>query len=103
LKELVSRSPREYGYPFQRWTAQWLKKHLAKKLGIEVSDRHINRILKELGLSTRSKTEKIEQDSVFVQKHSAFKIGDIPASASPVFLGTIDIFKVNQSHSSENI
>jgi len=36
LKELVSHSPREYGYPFQRWTAQWLGKHLAKELGIKV-------------------------------------------------------------------
>ena len=34
LKELVSHSPREYGYPFQRWTAQWLGKHLAKELGV---------------------------------------------------------------------
>ncbi len=24
LKELASHSPREYGYPFERWTAQWL-------------------------------------------------------------------------------
>ncbi|GET37399.1 helix-turn-helix domain-containing protein [Microseira wollei] len=103
LKELVSRSPREYGYPFQRWTAQWLKKHLAKKLGIEVSDRHINRILKNLGLSTRYKTEKIEQDDCLVQKKSAFKICDLPASASPVFVGTIDFIKVNKSQSSENI
>jgi len=49
LKELVSHSPRDYGYPFQRWTAQWLSKHL-KEFGIEVSDRHINRLLK-VGLS----------------------------------------------------
>jgi transposase len=55
LKELVNRSPREYDYPFQRWTAQWLSKHLAKELGIEVSACHINRLLKQMGLSTRSK------------------------------------------------
>jgi len=53
LKELVSHSPREYGYSFQRWTGQWLRKHLAKETGIEVSDRHINRLLKKMGLSTR--------------------------------------------------
>jgi transposase len=103
LKELVSRSPREYGYSFQRWTAQWLKKHLAKQLGIEVSDRHINRILKDLGLSTRSKTQKIEQNDFLVQKPSAFKICDLPSSASPVFVGTIDFIKVTQNQSSENI
>ena len=60
LKELVSNSPREYGYVFHRWTAQWLSKHLAKELGIEISACHINRLLKQMGLSTRPKpaTEK---------------------------------------------
>ncbi|MDJ0571987.1 MAG: helix-turn-helix domain-containing protein, partial [Pleurocapsa sp. MO_192.B19] len=28
-------------------------KHLAKELGIEVSERHVNRLLKQMGLSTR--------------------------------------------------
>lgn len=53
LQELVQRSPREYGYPFQRWTAAWLRCHLAKELGIEISDRHVNRLLNQMGLSTR--------------------------------------------------
>ena len=53
LKELVNYSPRDCGYSFQRWTAQWLSKHLAKETGIRVSDRHINRLLKTMGLSTR--------------------------------------------------
>jgi transposase len=53
LRDLVSQSPREYGYAFQRWTAHWLSKHLAKELGIEVSERHVNRLLKQMGLSTR--------------------------------------------------
>ncbi|NJM74089.1 MAG: helix-turn-helix domain-containing protein, partial [Scytonema sp. RU_4_4] len=53
LKELVSNSPREYGYPFQRWTGQWLSKHLAKEFGIKVSNYHITRLLKSMGLSTR--------------------------------------------------
>ena len=55
LRDLVSSSPHEFGYGFRRWTAQWLSKHLAKELGIEVSDRHVNRLLKQMGLSTRSK------------------------------------------------
>lgn len=55
LKELVSHSPREHGYSFQRWTAQWLSKHLAKEFGISVSPQHINRLLKQMGLSTRPK------------------------------------------------
>lgn len=52
LKELASSSPREYGYAFRRWTGQWLSKHLAKELGIEISACHINRLLKQMGLST---------------------------------------------------
>ncbi len=55
LKELVSHSPREYGYAFSYWTAQWLSKHLAQEFGIEISDRHINRLLKQMGLSTKQK------------------------------------------------
>lgn len=54
LRSLVTHSPREFGYAFHRWTGHWLSKHLAKELGIEVSDRHLNRLLKQMGLSTRS-------------------------------------------------
>lgn len=61
LKELVSNSPREYGYAFQRWTAQWLGKHLEKELGIKVSNCHINRLLKQMGLSTRPKPATVSQ------------------------------------------
>jgi transposase len=53
LRELVTRSPKDYDYGFKRWTASWLAKHLHRELGIEVSDRHINRLLKQMGLSTR--------------------------------------------------
>lgn len=56
LKELATGSPRDYGYSFERWTGQWLSKHLNKELGIEVSSRHVNRLLKEMGLSTRAKS-----------------------------------------------
>jgi transposase len=55
LKELVLQDPREYGYSFRAWTASWLRKRLAKELGIEVTERHINRILKEMGFSVGSK------------------------------------------------
>jgi transposase len=55
LKEMVSHSPRDYGYSFRRWTASFLSKHLAKELGISVSDRHVNRLLKQMGLSTKPK------------------------------------------------
>lgn len=57
LQELVTNSPREYGYAFERWTAQWLKKHLAKELGISISNYHITRLLKSMGLSTVNKNK----------------------------------------------
>lgn len=57
LKELVNNSPREYGYAFERWTAECLNKHLAKELGISFSNYHITRLLKSMGLSTRSKNK----------------------------------------------
>ena len=56
LQELLSHSPHDYGYSFHCWTAQWLSKHLAKEFGIEISVRHIYRLLKELGLSTKQKS-----------------------------------------------
>ncbi|MBE9011420.1 helix-turn-helix domain-containing protein [Pseudanabaenaceae cyanobacterium LEGE 13415] len=55
LKELVSHSPKQFGYPFERWTAHWLKKHLLQETGVAISDRHINRLLKQMGLSTRAR------------------------------------------------
>ncbi|MEM7555958.1 MAG: helix-turn-helix domain-containing protein [Cyanobacteria bacterium P01_A01_bin.84] len=53
LKELVDNNPRDYGYSFERWTGNWLSKHLAKEFAVEVSGHHINRLLKQMGLSTR--------------------------------------------------
>jgi transposase len=61
LKELVSKSPRDFGYCFPRWTGQWLGKHLAKEFNIDVSPRHINRLIKEIGSSVK-RTE--EQQSI---------------------------------------
>jgi transposase len=55
LQELVRSNPRDYGYPFHRWTTSWLNKHLAKELDIELSDRHLSRLLKKLELSADTK------------------------------------------------
>jgi putative transposase len=85
LKELVSNSPREYGYPFERWTAQWLRKHLAKELGIEVCDRHIYRLLKEMGLSSRPRRETVATDLPRT-KDSGIAIRDLQPSSSPNLL-----------------
>jgi transposase len=92
LKELVNQSPREYGYSFQRWTAQWLGKHLEKELDIKVSDCHINRLLKQMGLSTRSKphTDKeLEQNSP--SDSSNLEIRDLTSTAEPEY-GEIWLF-----------
>jgi putative transposase len=63
LQELVDASPKDYGYTFSRWTAKWLSKHLAEELGIEFSDRHVNRLLKQMGLSTKNQPE-IKQNNL---------------------------------------
>nr|WP_238361234.1 helix-turn-helix domain-containing protein [Iningainema tapete] len=84
LKELASHSPREHGYPFQRWTAQWLSKHLEKELGMKLSSCHINRLLKEMGLSTRPKDNTTEKYSSS-QKDINITIGNLPSNAEPNF------------------
>lgn len=81
LKELVNHSPREYGYPFERWTAHWLGKHLAKELGIEVCDRHIYRLLGEMGLSTRPRRQK-STTALSPTKDSGIAIRDLRSSPS---------------------
>lgn len=78
LKEIIKQSPRELGYPFRRWTAGWLSKHLAKELGIEVSIRHINRLLKELGLSTRLQPSLSPNSN----SHQRISISDLATSQS---------------------
>ena len=55
LQALFHSDPHDSGYPFHRWTASWLNKHLTKELGIELSDRHLSRLLKRLGLSAHKK------------------------------------------------
>ena len=93
LKDLISHSPREYGYSFDRWTAQWLGKHLAKEFGIELSARHISRLLKEMGLSTRQTREKVPTD-LPTTKDSGIAIRDLPSS--PSFWLPFNPIKTNQ-------
>ena len=68
LGELARKSPRDvqvpnrnHSYRQARWTAGMLAKHLKAGLGVEVSNRHINRLLKEMGLSTRPRDKYKEQ------------------------------------------
>ena len=80
LQELVCSSPQEYGYGFKNWTARWLSQHLAKELGISISDRHVNRLLKQMGLSTRGKNRQITQKSELSAQNSKIVIRDLNPS-----------------------
>jgi transposase len=69
LRELVTQSPREvkvpnrdFTYHTRQWTAKKLSEHLWAELGIKISDRHINRLLKQIGLSTRPKSNNLEKN-----------------------------------------
>lgn len=83
LKELVNSSPRDHGYVFRRWTTNWLGKHLAKEFGIEVSDRHINRLLKQMGLSTLPKASNAKQSSNEQAHGSKILISDLKSITLP--------------------
>jgi len=48
LKELVTKSPRDFGYPFQRWTGDWLAQHLYKEFEIKLTKEHVNRLIKKV-------------------------------------------------------
>ena len=54
FKQLVATSPKDLGYPFSRWTGQWLSKHLSQEFNIGVSARHINRLLGEIEVAERA-------------------------------------------------
>lgn len=75
LRVLVTLNPRDLGYPFRRWTARWLNKQMTQEFGVQVSDRYINHLLKEMGLSTRrstSVTESItEKETIRIQVQPA--------------------------------
>ncbi|QDL09712.1 helix-turn-helix domain-containing protein [Brasilonema octagenarum UFV-E1] len=84
LKELFSHSPRKYGYAFSSWTSQWLNKHLATEFGIEISDRHINRLLKQMGLSTQKRSSK-KQATKDTKETGSIKICDLQSHNEPNF------------------
>ncbi|HYX14226.1 MAG TPA: helix-turn-helix domain-containing protein [Nostoc sp.] len=94
LQELASHSPREYGYSFERWTGQWLSKHLAKEIGIQVSACHINRLLKEMGLSTRQTRKTVGQE-IDNTKNSRITIGNLLPNAEPDFRWSLNFAKTS--------
>jgi len=92
LRELVNHSPRHYGYSFQQWTAQWLSQHLAQELGIKISDRHINRLLKQMGLSTRKSCNPAQTSPC---EDTGITISDLPATAEPNFYWSLEQIKTH--------
>ncbi|MBW4688260.1 MAG: helix-turn-helix domain-containing protein [Komarekiella atlantica HA4396-MV6] len=94
LKELVSHSPREYGYAFGYWTAQWLSKHLANEFGIEISDRHVNRLLKQMGLSTKRKNIN-QQETDQQNKDAGITIGDLQSNSEPSLHWSFNLIQTN--------
>jgi transposase len=54
LKQLVTTNPKDLGYPFSRWTGEWLSKHLSQEFDIGVSARHINRLIGDLRVDGKS-------------------------------------------------
>jgi transposase len=76
LRELLQHSPQDYGYPFKTWTVGWLGKHIAKEKGIEVSHSHLKRVMRELGLSTKSRAQQPPR-----QSRANISIADLPDSS----------------------
>jgi transposase len=79
LRELLQHSPRDYGYPFKTWTIGWLGKHIAKKMGIVVSQSHLKRVMRESGLSTRTKTQQPQS-----QSRANIFVADLPHNSTQV-------------------
>ncbi len=73
LKELISASPKDLGYPFSRWTGQWLERHLASEFNIVVSARHINRLIEKI------ETE-VDSSQDLNQRSRNLVIADLPTS-----------------------
>ncbi len=57
LKQLMGASPKDLGYPFSRWTGQWLSKHLSQEFNIEVTARHVNRLIEEMNIELDNSSE----------------------------------------------
>jgi transposase len=80
LKQLMTASPRELGYPFSRWTGQWLSKHLSQEFNIEVTARHINRLIEEMSADLQS-ADKMAQQQPKSRQLVIADLCDLPATA----------------------
>lgn len=79
LKQLIGASPKDLGYPFSRWTGQWLEKHLASEFNIVVSARHINRLIEKIETEVRLITE-VESSQDLNERSRNLVIADLSNS-----------------------
>jgi hypothetical protein len=85
LKRLVEYSLQVYVYPLKLWAVAWLGCHLVKEFGIEVSDRHINRLLQQMGLSARKREVSKNDLNSGHYRIGHILIWDLNAKAVPEF------------------
>jgi transposase len=102
LGELLSQSPRDYKYPFARWTADWLRKHLAQEYGIEISLRHFKRLLKQVKDAQNFKAA-IKQPDILQLQHNRTDQGNALTNLdSKSSLKIADLTLEGKQHSFEN-
>ncbi len=100
LRELVGMHPKELGFPFKRWTAQWLSKQLFKEFGIQISDRHVNRLLRQMGLSTRSAPQETASDSS-TYSNPSIAIKDLQEASPPKSVWSLNLIPSSHQISQE--
>jgi transposase len=76
LKQLLNANPKDLGYPFSRWTGQWLSKHLSQEFNIGISARHINRLIEEIKVEVGFVTN-IEHHQPQIQRSHQLVIADL--------------------------
>lgn len=63
LEELLKHRPKEFGSKSEYWKAKSLAKQLKREFGVEISDRHINRLLKQRGLTLAEFNANLQGES----------------------------------------
>jgi transposase len=76
LKQLMRANPKDLGYPFSRWTGQWLSKHLAQEFNIDVTARHINRLIEEMNVEIKA-ADSIHLHHQQISKSQQIAISDL--------------------------
>jgi transposase len=101
LRELLTQSPRDYKYPFARWTADWLRKHLAQEYDLKVSLRHFKRLLKQVKDTTESNLAINQTEINLLQKNCSTAENITTHSKNQSNLKIFDLTLEGKTHSSE--